>query len=100
MPRGHAPSRKDNTQTPTEQAFERAGWSVCDVHALGENAPDLFVSKRQVTIAIECKTGNEKRKPHQVKWAEKWQGDYLTGNNPLTLLEQAEGILEIRTLPF
>jgi len=94
MPRGFAPSRKDISQPDIEAAFKRAGWSVCDVHALGEEAPDLFVAKSSITIAIECKTGNRKRKPHQVAWADNWRGLYLTGNDPLTLLEQAE---EMRT---
>ncbi len=93
MPRGFAPSKKDISQPAIEAAFKRAGWSVVDTHALSEQAPDPFVANG-VTIAIECKTGNRKRKPHQVVWADNWRGLYLTGNDPLTLLEQAE---EIRT---
>ena len=93
MPRGHAPSKKDTVQPAIEAAFIRAGYSVCDVHALGKDAPDLFVAKSNVTIAIECKTGSNKRMPHQVDWADDWHGEYLTGNDPLKLLEEAEFIL-------
>lgn len=93
MPRGFAPAKKDSSQPAIEKAFERAGWVVCDVHALGRNAPDLFVAKAGVTIAIECKSGSRKRKEHQVEWAELWPGLYLWGSNPLTLLEDAEVIL-------
>lgn len=92
MPRGFAPSKKDATQPAIEEAFRRAGWSVCDVHAVGRNAPDLFVSKKMTTIAIECKTGRGRRMVHQVDWAEGWRGYYLTGNDPALLLDQAEGI--------
>lgn len=95
MPRTFAPAKKDATQPAIEQAFKAAGWSVCDVHALGKNAPDLFVAKAGLaTIAIECKTGKNKRKEHQVAWADSWQGYYLTGNDPVTLLAQAEKILK------
>ena len=90
MPRGHAPSKKDTVQPAIEAAFIRAGYSVCDVHALGKDAPDLFVAKGNVTIAIECKTGNNKRIPHQAKWAATWNGFYLWGNDPATLVQEAE----------
>lgn len=93
MPRTFAPARKDLSQPAIEEAFRSAGWSICDTHALSKNAPDLFISKAGVTIAIECKTGNRKRKPHQVEWADNWRGKYLTGNDPLELLEQAELIV-------
>ena len=93
MPRTFAPAKKDTTQPAIEAAFVRAGWSICDTHALGRQAPDMFVSKRRTTIAIECKTGKRKRAAHQVEWEQSWQGHYLTGNDPLKLLEWAEAIL-------
>lgn len=93
MPREFAPSNKDKSQYLIEPAFIAAGWVVCDTHALGKFAPDLFVSKRFTTVAIECKTGTRKRKAHQVVWADKWQGHYLTGNDPQELLKRAEEIL-------
>jgi len=92
MPRTFAPAKKDLTQTGIEFAFIAAGWAICDTHALGKKAPDLFVSKSLVTIAIECKTGNRKRKAHQVEWAENWKGHYLTGNDAEALLKAAEEI--------
>ena len=96
MPRGFAGSKKDTTQPAIEAKFRQAGWSVCDTHALGVEAPDMFVAKRGLTIAIECKTGKAKRKPHQIDWAIEWRGEYLWGSNPLYLLEQAENILEAK----
>ena len=95
MPRTFAPAKKDLTQKPIEDAFKKASWSICDVHALGEDAPDLFVAKHLVTIAIECKSGKRKRSPTQIEWAEAWRGRYLTGNDPALLLLQAEAILEL-----
>jgi hypothetical protein len=94
VPRGFAASKKDLSQPAIEAAFEVAGWSVCDTHAMGERAPDLFVAKRGMTIAIECKTGKAKRMEHQVAWAEDWRGAYLWGSDPLVLLEQAEALLQ------
>lgn len=93
MPRTFAPAKKDTTQPDIERAFIAAGWSICDTHALGKKAPDLFVSKGgSVTIAIEAKTGNRKRKAHQIEWADNWKGHYLTGNDSETLLKAAEEI--------
>jgi hypothetical protein len=94
MPRGFAPAKKDIAQPAVEKAFLQAGWSVCDTHALGEDAPDLFVAKRGRTIAVEVKTGKKKRKPHQVAWANNWNGRYLWGSDPLLLLEMAERELD------
>ena len=99
MPRSFAPAKKDLTQPAIEDAFRSASWSVCDVHALGKQAPDLFVSKAGLTIAIEAKTGTNKRKAHQEEWAEGWRGKYLWGSDPLLLLEQAEAMLD-REIPF
>ena len=95
MPRTFAPASKDLTQPAIEAAFKRAGYSVCDVHAVGLNAPDLFVAKFNITIAIECKSGKRKRNPTQVEWAQAWRGRYLTGNDPKLLLLQAEAVLEL-----
>jgi hypothetical protein len=93
MPRTFAPAKKDLTQKGIEQAFIASDWAVCDVHALGKDAPDLFVSKGgHTTIAIEAKTGNRKRKAHQVEWAENWKGHYLTGNDAEALLRSAQEI--------
>ena len=89
MPRTFAPSKKDTTQPIAEQMFRESGWSVCDVHALGKNAPDMFVAKENVTIAVEMKSAGRKRKEHQVAWAESWQGHYLTGDDPAELVERA-----------
>jgi hypothetical protein len=93
MPRGFAPAKKDGTQPAVEDAFARAGWALCDTHALGKDAPDLFVSKLGATVAIEVKTGRARRRAHQVEWADRWKGLYLWGSDPLVLLEQAEAML-------
>lgn len=93
MPRTFAPSKKDGTQPATETAFHDAGWSVCDVHAVGREAPDLFVAKHMLTIAIECKSPGEKRQLHQLAWADEWQGRYLCGEDALDLLTSAEELL-------
>jgi len=93
MPRTFAPSKKDTTQPAIEAAFKRAGWSLVDTHALGDDAPDLFVSYGRTTIAIECKTGKRKRTPGQIVWADNWQGYYLSGNDPLQLLTDARNII-------
>lgn len=93
MTRGWAPSKKDATQPAIEQAFARAGWSIDDTH-ITPHGFDLYVAKRGVTIAIECKTGRRKRTPEQVEKAEQWQGLYLTGSDPLVMLETAEAMLE------
>ena len=90
---GHAFHKADQTQLVIVQSFERAGWTVLDTHKVGGGAPDLFVAKRGVTIAIEAKTGKKKRMDNQVEWAEKWNGLYLWGSDHLVLLEQAEAIL-------
>lgn len=84
----------DITQSPTVQAFLRAGWSVLDTSRIGGGAPDLFVSKRGVTVAIECKTAKKQRRENQIAWADDWRGEYLWGNDPLQLLEMAEAKLE------
>lgn len=95
MPRGFAPAKKDGSQPAIEAAFIQAGWSVDDVHVCA-NGFDLYVAKRGHTIAIECKTGNKKRTPEQIDKAERWQGDYLWGSDPLVLLETAEAKLNER----
>jgi len=88
--------KTDTTQSAIVQAFRQAGWSVQDTSAVGGGAPDLFVAKRGVTIAIEAKTGKRKRMDNQVEWAELWRGDYIWGSDPLILLEQAEDKLRAR----
>lgn len=93
MPRGFAPSRKDGTQSNVEMAFHSAGWSFCDVHSVGKDAPDLFVAKRGLTIAIECKSPGGKRAEHQIQWAKDWQGAYLCGEDAFDLLTSAEQLL-------
>lgn len=93
---GYAFHRADLTQPAFVEAFTKAGWSVMDSHRIGGGVPDLFVAKRGVTIAIECKTGKEKRRDNQVVWESKWNGLYLWGSNPLELLEQAEKMLTER----
>ena len=95
MPRTFAPSKKDTTQPAIEAAFKRAGWSVCDVHAVGLNAPDLFAAKHSITIAVECKSNGLKPSPIQAAWAREWKGRYLTGDDPALLLLQAEAVLEL-----
>jgi len=83
----------DTSQRDIVQAFEQAGWSVLDTSRVGGGAPDLFVAKRGVTIAVECKTGKKKRQVNQVEWEECWHGLYLWGSNPLELLEVAENLM-------
>jgi len=85
--------KTDTTQSAIVQAFRQAGWSVQDTSAVGGGAPDLFVAKRGVTIAIEAKTGKKKRMNNQVEWAESWRGLYVWGSDPLVLLELAEAML-------
>ena len=43
--------------------------------------------------------GRNKRKEHQVEWAAEWRGEYLWGDDPLTLLEEAEKIVN-KCVPF
>lgn len=88
--------KPDNTQRATVQAFQQAGWSVLDLKSLGGGAPDLLVAKHGVSIVLELKSGSKKRRDNQIEWAQQWRGEYLWGNNPLYLLEQAEAILEAR----
>ena len=97
MPRGFAPAKKDTSQPAIEAAFIQAGWSVDDVHVCA-NGFDLYVAKRGHTIAVECKTGSKKRTPEQIDKADRWQGDYLWGSDPLSLLEAAEDKLKAREL--
>jgi len=90
---GYAFNRADQTQPVIVQSFEKAGWTVLDTHRVGGGAPDLFVAKRGVTIAVEAKTGKRKRRDNQIAWANDWNGLYLWGSDPLVLLEQAEAML-------
>ena len=89
MPRGFAASKKDSSQPAIEAAFRQAGWAVEDVHVVGGGF-DLFVSKRKITIAVECKTGKKKLTPAQMEKQMSWQGEYLWGSDPLTLVQMAE----------
>jgi len=99
MPRSFIGAKKDTSQPDIEKAFLAAGWCICDTHALGKNAPDLFAAKAGVTVAIECKTGNNKRKDHQVEWGERWAGNYLWGSDAVDLLLKAELLLS-KEVPF
>jgi cellulase/cellobiase CelA1 len=83
----------DTTHSAIVQAFRQAGWSVLDTSAVGSGAPDMFVAKRGVTIAVEAKTGKKQRRDNQIVWANEWNGLYLWGSDPLELLEQAEAML-------
>lgn len=72
---------------------------MLSVHAVGGKCPDIFCAKSLVTIAIECKTGKGKRKPHQEQFALEWGGHYLLANDPFKAVEDANEILR-KELPF
>lgn len=79
--------------------FAGAYWTVLDTSGLGEDAPDMFVSKFGITIAIECKSPGKQRTTGQTEWAEWWKGHYLWGSDADTLLQEAEAIIAKQCCP-
>ena len=68
-------AKRDQSERDIITALRLMGWSVLPVSVA--NGPDLFASKGQRTVAIECKTGTRKLRPGQAEWSGTWQGEYV-----------------------
>ena len=60
----------------------QGGWSVCLGNAIGNGAPDAFVSRLGHTAALEIKTGNKQPNKRQCEFRDAWQGAYFVVRSP------------------
>ena len=73
-------AKVDRNQPEIVKAFRSIGWTVLIISQL-KNCADIIVSKNGRTIVVEIKDG-EKTKSQQkltegeLKFMEKWQGEY------------------------
>jgi len=73
-------ARKDTNHEQIVKLFKKLGWSVLDIAQL-KNCCDIFVSKKQITIAIEIKDGEKppsqrKLTDGELKFKNEWKGFY------------------------
>lgn len=73
-------ARKDANHEQIVKLFKKLGWSVLDIAQL-KNCCDIFVSKKQITIAIEIKDGEKppsqrKLTDGEIKFKNEWKGLY------------------------
>lgn len=73
-------AKKDISHNPIKQALEEIGFSVMDTHQLGEDKPDMVVSRSNKTALVECKTGNKKLMEGQDKFRLTWRGVFIKAN--------------------
>ena len=73
-------ARKDANHVQIVELFKILGWSVLDIAQL-KNCCDIFVSKHNITIAIEIKDGEKppsqrKLTDGELKFKNEWKGLY------------------------
>ena len=72
--------RKDRNHNEIAEEFQRLLWSWEDTHDVGTNAvpgfPDGIASKRGRVVFVEIKFGNEQQNDKEVKFEQRFNGDY------------------------
>lgn len=89
--RSHLPHRKDANHGEIKRALEMAGYSVQELHAVGNGVPDLLAAKLGDTFLVEIKTAKGKLNKAQVDFIAGWKGrvEILTSVDDVIALERA-----------
>ena len=79
-------ARVDANQKEIVQQLRKLGVSVLHTHQLGRGAPDLVLGYRNDNFLVELKDGNktksqQKLTPDEIKFQEKWGGNYSVCNS-------------------
>lgn len=64
----------DTTHGPVRSAFREVGATVIDTFRVGDDAPDMLVGWRGLTVAVEVKTGKKRETKGQQERREAWRG--------------------------
>lgn len=64
--------RTDANQQVITATFNKLGYKVKDMSAVGQGFPDLIISKTGENILVECKTDAGKLSPAQIKFISEW----------------------------
>jgi len=64
----------DQSAEPIDNYMALRGFSRLRLDRLGMGAPDRLYGGHRLLLLVELKTGDRKRTPKQLKWAQLWRG--------------------------
>ena len=83
--------KTDRTHQAVVEAFKASGWRVLQTFRLGDDVPDLMVSKAGRVVAVEVKTLKGKLKPGQQQWLDAWQAETAVVRSVDDVLQLSRG---------
>ena len=70
----HKHGRRDENHLEVCRQFQQLGFSTLTLADMGDNCPDLLISRAGRTALIEIKSDGGKLTPGQARFAKDWRG--------------------------
>ena len=82
-----SPRRTDHNQAEIVKALRDAGCGVVDLHAVGNDFPDIIAGRSRRNILIEIKSDNGRLTPGQAIFHRDWPGQIAIARSVEEALE-------------